>query len=164
MKGLKSNQRGVTLMEILVGIVLVAVISIATLSYFAYGLGGIGKEGNRRAALERARQRLEQMMEVGVTAVKPPIDGTQTPDSQPVHWVDCENGGCTRTTTYVLETVSVDELPQQRIESTVQWRDDASANTPDDPDTLELTVKVWFTRDLIDDDFHRVYLKTLRTP
>lgn len=159
-----SCQKGVSLIEVLVGIVLIAVVSLAALSYFAHGMGGIAKQGNRRAALERARERLEQLMAANIGQLEPPIDGLLDPDDQPVYWISCDNGICTRTTEYVADTASVNERPNQRVESIVRWRDDPSVDTSD-PDTLELAVKVWFTsRENVDDDFNRVYVKTLRTP
>ena len=65
------NKRGVTLIEVLLSIVIVAIASIATLTYFAYAKGGVGKTGNRRAALERARQRLEQMLAANISGITP---------------------------------------------------------------------------------------------
>ncbi|MBI4167505.1 MAG: type II secretion system protein [Candidatus Aenigmarchaeota archaeon] len=158
-----NGNRGVSLIEVLVGLVIVTVATIGALSFFSRGVGGIGKEGNRRAALEQARARLEQLMAAPITQVEPSINGTLTPDNQPKYWISCANGSCTRTASYASETVSVDDLPNQRIESTVQWKDDSTADTTD-PDTLELTARVWFTSNLVDDDSNRVYLKTLRSP
>ena len=56
------NRRGASLIEVLVAIIIIVIASVGTLAYFAYGLGNVGKTGNRRAALERSRERLEQLM------------------------------------------------------------------------------------------------------
>ena len=152
------SQKGVSLVEILVGIVLVTVISLTTLNYFVYGKGGIRKQGHRRAALERARERLEKLMAVGITQIEPPMNNISQ------HWASCTGSTCTISASSISETVSVDDHPSQRIESTVQWVDDLSANTGTTPDALELGVKVWFSPDLVDDDAHRVHLRTLRAP
>ena len=160
------NKRGATLIEILIGIIIVAIASIATLSYFSYAKGGIGKTGNRRAALERARQRLEQLMEADVTSITPPADGAQ-------HWFTCTGTPCTwsaPSAVLVTQNVSVEDLPTQPIESSVQWVDDPSAGTSGPSgaviyDALAFDVKVWFTSNFgADDDFNRVHVRTLRTP
>ena len=151
-------ERGVTLVEVLMGTLIVIIASIGSLMYFAYGVGSIGKTGYRRAALERARQRLEQVM------ASTSISQLQPPDGQP-YWLICSGNPCTwtRSATRVTQTVSVDNLPTQNIETTVQWVDDPSAGTAT-LDTLALGVKVWFTRNAAtDDDFNRVYVRTLHT-
>ena len=160
-----SDEKGVSLIEVLVGMILIALISIASLSYFSSALGGIGKQGNRRAALERARERLEQIMAGSYSQIVPSVDSSLAPGAQPKFWLSCGGTNCTRTTAYVPETVLVNNLLSQRIESTVQWKDDNSAGTIAAPDTLEAGVKVWFTPNTAsDDDYNRVYVKTLRTP
>ena len=156
------NKRGVTLIEVLLSIVIIAIASIATLTYFSHAKGGIGKTGNRRAALERARERLEQLMASPITPITPPVnDGS-------AHQATCSAGSCILLAP-VTEFVSVDDLPAQKIESTVQWVDDPSAGTTGPSgtiiyDALALDVKVWFTSDFgVDDDFNRVNIRTLRT-
>jgi type II secretory pathway pseudopilin PulG len=150
---------GVSLVEILLGIIIVTIVSIGTLSYFAYGLGNVNKQGNRRAALERARQRLEQLMAVKLSDLPP--------DTGQLHWCTAEPCGTgvwtTSPTPLPGPSVSVDDLPSQRTEVSAQWLDDPSAGTSI-LDTIELGVKVWFVPGQVDDELHRVYLKTLRTP
>jgi len=152
------SKRGATLIEILISIFIVALASIATLTYFAYAKGGIGKTGNRRAALERARQRLEQLMETNPTLISPANDV--------LHQLACSGLPCTWIFDGPAETVDVEDIGQQPIVTTVRWRDDPSAGTPASThDVLELSAKVWFTPgDTTDDDFHRVHVRTLRTP
>jgi|GEM_PF-1761258 len=163
------NRRGVSLIEVLIGILIVTIASIGTLMYFAYAKGNIGKTGNRRAALERARQRLEQLMATNVDTIKPPADGQMyalTCTGNPCTWAI---SGPVTENTLVPEPTVVDDLPSQ-IATTVQWRDDPAAGTgvPPNPvifDTLELAVRVWFTPDFnAQDDFNRVHVRTLRTP
>ena len=160
------NRRGVTLIEILIGMVIVAIASIGTLMYFSQAKGGIGKTGNRRAALERARQRLEQLMETNPTLISPA-------DNNP-HWLTCSGSPCTWTLLNgrpgTPETIDVEDLGLQPIETTVQWQDDPSAGTSGSTqDVLELGVKVGFipgwdpSNAVTYDDFNRVYVKTLRT-
>lgn len=154
------GRNGVSLIEVLIGLIIVVIASIATLTYFSSALGNVGKQSNRRAALERARQRLEQLMAVDVDAIKPVDNQT--------YFVTCDAvGNCGPVTLgNPNETVPVEDIPPQPIESTIQCQDDPSAGTPNSPcDVLELSAKVWFMPgSTIDDDFNRVHIRTLRTP
>lgn len=160
-----QEQRGVSIVEVLIAILIVVVASIGTLSYFASGLGGVGKQSNRRAAMERARERLEQLMATDVNAIKPV-------DNNP-RWVKCTGSPCSWSSSTsapspaAIEKIPVEDIGLQPIETTVQCVHDEAAGTPIGTcDTLELGAKVWFLGSYPADnnDFHRVYLKTLRTP
>ena len=163
------NRRGVSLIEILIGIIIVSIASIATLTYFAYAKGGIGKTGNRRAALERARQRLEQIMSSPLSQLPPldgqiywcnntiPLSGTPEPCSS---WVP--SGAPVPQT-----GIKVDDLTGLRMETSIHAIHDPSSGTPITTlDTMELSAKVWFVPGppFTDDDFNRVHVRTLRTP
>ena len=157
-----SPERGVTLVEVLIGTFIVIIACIGSLTYFAYVVGSVGKTGYRRAALERARERLEELM------ASSNISQLQPPNGQP-YWLTCSGSPCTWTRSApgvrATQLVSVDDLPSQTIETTVQWVDDPypPAGTAT-LDTVALGVKVWFTRNTAtDDDFNRVYVRTLRT-
>ena len=169
------NKRGVTLIEVLLSIVIVAVASIATLTYFSHAKGGIGNTSNRRAALERARERLEQMLAANVSDITPPQDGAVYPVSCRVSSVcDSAPKPCQWVPAIINEQASVDDLGCQQIVSTVQWVDDPSAGTGVPPtviyDVLAFDVKIGFVSDWNPntdspaDDFHRVHIRTLRTP
>ena len=162
------GRKGVSLVEVLIGLIIVVVASLATLTYFSSALGNVGRQSNRRAALERARERLEQLMAVNVDTIKPTIDSTLPPDGQPVLWVSCAGATCSQQASNPNETIDVEDLQgaqAPQLESTVQWKDDPAAGTTDVPDVLELGVKVWFfPASTVDDDFHRVHIRTLRTP
>ena len=157
---LLNCERGVSLLEVLVGLILIAVICLCTLNYFAFGLGGMGKQGHRRAALERARERLEQLM-AAPTSQLPPIDGKKywCKAGQPCsEWITLEEGTA-------AQTVRVADFPAQRMETTASAvDDDPSAGTGESVlDVWEFGVKVRFTSNSADDnDFNRVYLKTLK--
>ena len=158
-KFFRRGERGVSLVEVLIGIVIVTIASMATLSYFSYARGNIGKQGNRRAALERARERLEQLTQAGATSI-----GGANPADASVYWLTCSGTPCvwTRSSIRTTQTVLVDDLPAQPIETTVQWVNDPSAGTTTN-DVLELGVKVWFTKNFnTDNGFDRVYIRTLR--
>lgn len=157
------NRRGATLIEVLISFLIIVLASIGTLQYFGVTRGFIGKTGNRRAALERARERVEQFMASKVSDL-PPQDGS---------CYYCADDTCTGTswTSYVCGTVPVsDDVPVEdqgrlRRETFASFIDDPSANTGVDTlDVYELGVKVWFTNTATDDEFHRIHLRTLRTP
>ena len=156
MSAMRRRRSGVSLIEVLLGLLIVTIASIATLNYFAPGFGNINKQGNRRAALERARQRLEELMAVNTVLIKPT-------DIDVAHTVTCGAGTCVLSN--AVETVSVNDLPAQRIVSTVLCQHDAFAGTLNGTcDVLEFGAKVWFTPSAADDNLNRVYVRTLRTP
>ena len=156
------GRKGVSLIEILIGMLIVVIASIATLTYFSSALGNVGRQSNRRAALERARQRLEELMAANVDTI--------TPTDDLVHFVKCNAAGACGPLTLVpdsTDTVTVEDLSQpQLVQSTVRCQDDPSAGTPSSTcDVLELSAKVWFRPgSAVDDDFNRVHIRTLRTP
>ena len=162
------QKKGATLLELLVALIIIVLAAIASLSFFSLGLGNMGKQGNRRAALERARERLEQLMQTNISSIKP--------SDTAIHWLTCTAIGFNPCASFNIvnslpnpnQTVDVDDLPTQKIEMTVQFVNDTTNDTGGGtpvPDTLELGVKVWFTSDTAaDNDFNRVYIRTLRTP
>lgn len=143
-------------------ILVIVVASIAALSYFSYGMGGIGRQGNRRAALERAQERLEQLLAANVDDLKP--------QDQNVWWVTYEGAppiwALSTAPPDPPEMVAVDDFPAQPMVTTVQWQDDAAAQTDQSTqDALVLDVKVWFTSNTGSDDaFNRVHVRALRAP
>ena len=153
--------RGVSLIEVLIGIVIITIAAIGTLSYFSFGLGNVNKQGNKRAALERAREQLEALLAADINTAMPTNNGVET-----LYWCNATPSPCASKTSWVTsvpsKTVLVDNAAR-RVEVTAKWRNDASVDTPG-LETLELGAKVWFMSGSVDDDFNRVYLKTLRTP
>lgn len=151
-----KRKRGASLVEVLVTMLIIVTACIATLAFFTYGMSQIGTEGDRRAALERARGRLEELLAASSGAIHPP-------DNQ-INWLSCAGAPCawTRFTTPVFDTVNLNTLQNQRMETTAQWIDDLPAGTAG-LDEVELVVKVWFTPNFgVDDEFNRVHLRALR--
>jgi len=151
-----QNNRGVTLVEILIAAVIIILAIVASFSFFSYGKGGIHKQGNRRAAIEVARERIEELMAANLSEVRPPAGL--------VYWLefDCATLPCWDFNAAVTpETVLVNDLAAQRMETTAELIDDPSAGTATF-DAIEFGVKVWFTQNLLDDDFNRVHLRTIR--
>ena len=140
----------------MIAILIIVLSALGVLSFFNYGIAGIQKQGDSRAALQQVSARLDQLMAADGSSITPP-DGN-------VRWLSCSGSPCTWTLSAAktAETVPVNALGNLRMESTVQWKDDpAAAGIQND---MELDVKVWFTLVTTDDDIHRVELKTLRTP
>ncbi len=162
------SSRGVSLVEVLVGILLVVVTTLTALNFFAYGRGGVARSGNRRAAMERARERLEVVRAATFAQVAPAVNAGLAANAQPTFWLTCAGTPCvwTRSAAPVTETVPVDDLPAQPMETTARWVDDVDdPSGTDQPDALELGVRVWYTPNAAaDDDFNRVHLRTLRAP
>ena len=152
--------------------VIIVIASIATLSYFGSTRGYIEKTGNRRAALERARQRLDQLMASKISDLPQPDGKRYCCNTAPT--ASCVAGSwtvCLTDPVAVSDTVPVGNFTGGlRRETTAQFIDDPSAGTNDPVtgapilDVYEFTVKVWFTSASTDDDFNRVYMQTLRTP
>ncbi len=152
---LRRLGRGVTLIEVLIAIVIIAIASVGMASQFSVGLGSVEKQGDRRGALELARQQMEQLLADPVT-VLPPSDGT-------LYY--CNVSPCTSTSWVAGKpprTVPVTHLGAMPCEVTGQWINDTTTGVPA-RQTVEFGVKVWFAPGSSDDDFHRVYLKTLRS-
>ena len=149
------RRSGVSLIEILLGLLIVTIASVATLQYFAYGKGSIAKQGNRRAALERARERLEQALSASVGALPP----------QTGQLYYCSAGNpCTTWTASGTPISQTDPVTGRRMETTAQWVDDPSAGTgTGNLDIVDLGVKMWFMPGSTDDNFNRVVMRTLRT-
>ena len=153
---MRCNPRGLTLVELLIAMVVLTLVSICTLAYFQYGLGGIHEEGNRRAALELARGRIEQLYAATFTSITPP-SGTS-------RWLTCSGTPCTWTlsSTAATESVSVNGVAGRPMTTTATWIDDPAAAGTDN--LLLLSAKVWFRSGTTDDDAHRVELRSLRAP
>jgi Tfp pilus assembly protein PilW len=149
------NTRGVSLIEILLGLLIVTIASIAALQHFALGKASMARQGNRRAALERGRERLEQLMAVSVAGLPPAAAG--------VRWCSAGNP-CATWIASGAPVAQTDAATGRRIETTAQWVDDPSAGTGAALDAVALEVKVWYMPGSTDNDFHRIVLRTLRAP
>ncbi len=149
------------------GVLVVSLAAVGALGFFSHGLGGIQKQGYRRAAAERARERLEQLMQANVVDIagEDPADGQQ-------YWLTCSAASgvlCTswtRRLTRTTDTISLNGVFNGQREIAVQRVHDRTTGTSQTTlDAVELSVKVWFTANIgTDDDFNRVQLKTLRAP
>ena len=167
----RKSQRGVSLIEVMIAIVVIFVASIGALSFYTYGMAGVEKAGRRRAALERARQRMDAIMATPINQ----IAGTN-PNDDDVWWLtDSTPNGTShtwvRSNVLTTETVIVDDMdgatgnPDPPVmETTIQQRDDASDGNDPSLDTVLISVKVWYTGETTDDDYNRVCIQTLRTP
>ena len=153
-----KNQRGVTLIEVLIGMVLIVVISLGSFVMFSSGLGHMKLSGDRRGALEAARAQLEKIVSANLGDIAPPANGD-------LRYVDCSVDPCTLSAAPVTENVTITNLGNRRMETTVQRIDDPAAGTLLTLDTIEISVKVWFTPFIgNNNDANRVEIRSLRTP
>ena len=151
-----------TLIEVLIAMLVIVIASIATLTYFGPTRGSIGRTGNRRAALEHARKRMEELLDSAGT-VMPAQDGVRyccavAACSTAAVWTACP-------AVAVSDNVQVDVkgvLTNVRRETTAQFVSSAGTATRD---IYVLDVKVWFLPgSSVNDDFSRVLLRTVRAP
>ncbi len=153
------RSRGVSLIEVLIAIVVIGVACVGAFAAFSTGLGSVGKQGNRRAALERARERLEQLLSAPLTDM-PRADGN-------LYW--CTAGTTCTSTSWTFSNSALDAVPMnvdgndRKAQVFAQWVDDPT-NGVGPREIIQIGVKVWYMPGSVDDDFNRVYLKTLRTP
>ena len=56
-----TSERGITLMEVLVSIFLLGLVSVGMAHLYVFGMVQINVQGHKRAAVERAQQRLEEL-------------------------------------------------------------------------------------------------------
>ena len=161
-------KRGASILEVLISVLIIVIASIATLSYFGSTRGFIKKTGNRRAAIERARQRLDQLM-ASTLANLPPKNGNcyycAADTCVLASWTPYACG-----TVPLSDTVTVGNLATAvRRETTMRSIDDPAAGTDNEDgtpalDVFEFSVKVWFLNGSADDDANRVQMRTLRMP
>ena len=153
------SERGASLVEALMAMLLIVTACVATLAFFTFGMASISGEGDRRAALEIARGRMEELLAVSSSSIRP-TDGQ-------IRWLTCAGAPCTWTISPPAapafnDTANLNTLTNQRIETTSQWIDDPTAGTVG-LDSLELVVKVWYTPNFgVDDEFNRVQMRALR--
>lgn len=151
-----KGERGASLVEALVSMLIIVTACIATLAFFTYGMSSISGEGDRRAALELARARMEELLAASESSVRPA-------DNQ-LRWLTCTGTPCAwaLSAAQVFQAGNLNTLQNQQIETTSQWIDDPTAGTAG-LDVLELVIKVWYTPHFgVDDEFNRVQIRALR--
>ena len=92
------EEKGVSLIEIVIGIAVVTIAAAGALSFFSYGIGEIKTQGNSRAALELASTRLEQLMAADSSVISPP-------DSN-IRYLKCTGTPCT----WILSATALQQI------------------------------------------------------
>ena len=159
---MRQRRAGVSLIEILVAIMLLVVVAVGALAQFSYGLAGVNTQGSRRAALERARERLEEVMATPFAQVSPPV-AVNPNRVDGWYWLPCVAGVCAWSATNPNETVAVGDLGPQSMECLVRWINDPTLVGSPLPDALEFSVKVRYAPGVADNELQRVYLRSLST-
>jgi len=120
MKVSLKSEKGFTLLEMMVAIIIFAVVMIGGLSFFVYGRSDISREGHRRAALELASQRLEELKAADYSKIEPySCYGVYDYAVYYIHYSD----GWYVEDEDPNETVDIDNLTGQSIITTVQYED-----------------------------------------
>jgi len=125
---LNNSKRGASLLEVLLALVIVLIVAIGGGAFVYYSTGAVGVERNKRAALEVANARLEEMKARDYEDIIPretedpylpiydyeehiieetvSINGVDRPMDTTVQYVDVDGG--TPSYDYLLVTVDVD--------------------------------------------------------
>jgi prepilin-type N-terminal cleavage/methylation domain-containing protein len=109
-----SYERGFTLVELLLAIVLLAILTIGGLNFFVYGRSDINREGHRRVALELASQKFEELK----------ADGYALVISEDESNLSLDNISCLRTTS--VTEIEIGELKEVTV--TVSWDEKGVTN------------------------------------
>ena len=112
MRTLLTSERGVTLIEVLISVFILALIAMGTTQFFVFGRTQINVQGHRRAALERAQQRLEELLASSYDSVAAKTE----------HDFPLDNILCTRTTTVTAVDDSADGLGAADTSGTEDYR------------------------------------------
>ena len=145
-----KSEDGFSLVEVLIALVILVIVILGGGLYFFYGRLGINREGYRRAALERASQRLEQLKAANYSdiALEPPSDQ--------LYYITY-GSSWNLTPDKTEDTISEDNLPDGVIVTQAQWVDEGSDESYD---YLKVTVTVAWG----DNPDNKVELVTLIAP
>ena len=121
-----KSERGVTLIEVLVSIFLLALVVVGTMQLFVFGRTQINYQGHKSEAVELAQQRLEELF-ADLFASRYDSVVAKTENNLPL-----DNLLCTRTTTVEAVDDSADGLgaadtdgteDYRRVTATVSWNE-----------------------------------------
>jgi len=150
MKVLLKSEGGFSLIEVLIALVILVIVILGGGAYFYYGRLGINREGYRRAALELASQRVEELRAADYSdiALDPPSDQLYY-----ITYGSSWNLSLEKTE----DTISEDNLSDGVIVTEAQWVDEGSDGSYD---YLKVTVTVTWG----DNPGNKVELVTLIAP
>jgi Tfp pilus assembly protein PilV len=148
---IRGNNRGTSLIEVMIAILLIALVILGGGMFFFYGRVNIVREAHRRAALLVASQRLEALKAADWDLI------AHNPLSyQPYYITHSSDWALNLSET--KETVTVDNLSDAQMLTEAQYMDDDGMN--DSYDYLKITVRVEWS----DPATNRVSLTSLVGP
>jgi len=127
MNYLGDSEKGLTLIEVLVSAVVLVIVILGGMQFFIFGSARINREGHRRAALELAQQKIEELLASNYGEV---VSGSET--GLPLDGIDCNRS---TEVTYVDDPADAlgtdDDDPQdyKRVSVIVSWNETGRLNT-----------------------------------
>ena len=135
-----KSQGGFSLIEVIIALVILVIVILGGGLYFFYGRLGINREGYRRAALELASQRLEELKAADYLdiAFDPTLMTDPDPLSQPYYITHGSSWNLSLEETE--DTIAVGNLSDGKILTEAQYQD--GDGPPDSYDYLKIAVTV----------------------
>lgn len=152
-----NSNRGATLVELIVALVIIAMVILGGGMFFFYGRVNIIREAHRRAALLVASQRVEALKAAEWDDIA--LDGPPPYPSYDLYYITYSSGLWNINTSETKDTgVQVDNLSDGEMLTEAQWEDDDGAL--DSYDYLKIMVTVEWS----DSTTNTVNLTTLIAP
>ena len=150
-----TSEDGFSLIEVLIALVILVIVILGGGLYFFYGHLGINREGYRRAALELASQRLEQVKAADYSEV------VLDPPSDQLYYITY-GSSWEKSEGKTEETIAEDNLPDGVMVTEAQWVHDDGGSSYD---YLKITVTVkWNIAEWGDNTSNKVELVTFIAP
>ena len=130
---IRGNNRGTTLIEVMIALLIIALVILGGGMFFFYGRVNITRESHRRAALLVASQRLEVLKAADYKHI-----ALNAPSYQPYYIT--HSSGWVLNSSETKDTVTVDNLSDGQMLTQAQYMDDDSMN--DSYDYLKITIVV----------------------
>lgn len=104
----KRSQKGISLIEVMLAILILVIIVLGNASLFAYGAGQISQSKNTRVAVQLANQKLERLRADNNISI-------DIPDGETIENIPLGN------VSYDQTTVTEDWGTYKKVEVTVRW-------------------------------------------
>ncbi len=150
---IRGNNRGTTLIEVMIALLIIALVILGGGMFFFYGRLNIVRESHRRAALLVASQRLEALKAADWDKI------AHNPLSYQPYYITHSSDWDLKSSE-TKETVTVDNLSDAQMLTEAQWEDDNLDDSNDTYDYLKITVVVEWS----DPASNRVSLTSLVGP
>ena len=130
---IRGNNRGTTLVEVMIALLIIALVILGGGMFFFYGRLNIVRESHRRAALLVASQRLEALKAADYKNI------AHNPPSYQPYYIT-HSSGWALNLSEIKETITMDNLSDAQMLTEAQYRDDEGMN--DSYDYLKITIVV----------------------